>query len=157
MSGRDDLERAANRTRERLLDTLSALDHRRHAVQDHPVAALEAEMHEHMKPIAIATGAVILGVSSVIGWSVYRLATRDQRRRQERWNALRRFWRHPELVARSSLPEGSLASQLGRKVLLSAAGWASVELTKRSLLPLIRARAHEELPPSRVLVRSLPA
>lgn len=157
MTGRDDLERAANRTRERLLDTLSALDHRRHEVQDHPVELLEAEMHEHMTPIAITTGALILGISSAIGWSVYRLATRDQRRREERWNALRRFWNHPERLARSSPPEGSLASQLGRKVLLSAIGWASVELTKRSLLPLIRSRAYGTLAPPRVLVRTLPA
>lgn len=154
------LEREANRARDRLLGTLSELDHRRHAVQDHPTELVRSELQEYRRPIVIATGTAIVGLASVLGWSVYRLATRDQRRREERWAALRRFWEHPERIARKSLPQGTLASQLGRKVLLSAIGLIAVDLTKKALkgaLPLVRAGAYGELSPPRVVVRTLPA
>lgn len=158
------LERQANRTRERLYDTLSELDHRRHEVMDHPGTLMKAELREHMKPIAITTGTMILSVSSLIGWSVYRLSTRDRRRRAERWNALRRFWMHPERLARRAPPEGTLASQLGRKVLMSAIGYAAVELTKRTVsraIPRLGTGLPEdaegERGAARVVVRTLPA
>jgi len=152
------LEREANRTRERLLDTLSELDNRRHEVTEHPGELIKAVALEHLRPIAIATGTLILGVAGLIGWSVYRLATQAQRRREERWRALRRWWNHPERIARRAPEEAPLAWQLGRKILLSAVGFAAVELTKRTVaraLPRVEAR-NEGLPRSRVVVRTLP-
>ena len=157
---RQALELEANRARGRLLDTLSELDHRRHAVQDHPSELVRNELNVYRRPIVIATGGAIVGLASILGWSVYRLATRDSRRREERWTAVRRFWEHPERLARNSPPEGTLASQLGRKVLLSAIGWIAVDLAKKALssaLPLVRASAYGELSSPRVLVRTLPA
>ena len=154
------LEREANQMRERLLGTLGELDHRRHAVRDHPSELVRRKLVVYRRPIAMAVGAVVLGLASVLSWSVYRLATREPRRREERWAALRRIWKHPERVARNSVPEGTLALQVGRKVLLSAIGWIAVDLTKKALSavqPLVRPGAYGEPSFPRVLVRTLPA
>lgn len=152
---RELLERSANRTRERLVDTLAALDRRRHEVTDHPKELVKYEIRKHGTAVALTATSIILGVGGVIGLSVYRLATREQRRREERWRALRRVWNHPERLARRDPPKGSLASDLGRKVLMSALTWVAVEMTKRSLkraLPTGEAPGHP-----RVVVRTLPA
>lgn len=154
---RDDLEREANRTRARLLDTLEALDQRRHDVTDDPRAFLVERLGDHSKVTAGATSALVFGAAGALGWSVYRLATRDRRRRQERWNALRRFWAHPELVARRSPPQGTLAEQLGRKLLTSAIGWIGVELARRSLSSVMSWARPMPRGLPRVVVRTLPA
>ncbi|MBI2390553.1 MAG: hypothetical protein HYV09_13265 [Deltaproteobacteria bacterium] len=152
---RELLERSANRTRERLVDTLAALDHRRHEVTDHPTDLVKYELHEHATAVAIAASSIILGIGGVIGLSVYRLATRDRRRSEERWDALRRVWKHPERIARRNPPKGSLASDLGRKVLMSALTYVAIEMTKRTLQRVLPAGEQPGHP--RVVVRTLPA
>src|SRR5205085_2475559 len=111
---RELLERAANRTRERLVETLNALDDKRHELTD-VKGLVHDQVVEHKKPILITGGSIVLAVSSIVGWSIYRFATRKERLREERWKALRRYWNHPERLARKDPPNGSLAAELGRK------------------------------------------
>lgn len=151
---RELLERSANRTRERLIETLSALDDKRHELTD-VKGMVKREMREHRTPIAITLGSVLLGVGGIVGWSIYRLATRRERLRGERWKALRRLWNHPERLARKDPPSGSLASEIGRKVLVSALTFAALELTKRTAHRLLPAA--DESVRTRVVVRTLPA
>jgi hypothetical protein len=154
---RELLERAANRTRERLIDTLASLDHKRHDLTDGGVKGIvHREVEEYKKPIAITAGSIILAVSGIVGWSVYRLATRKQRIREERWKALRRIWNHPERIARKDPPKGSLASELGRKVLVSALTFAALEMTKRGVRNALPAGEKQPVL-TKVVVRTLPA
>lgn len=151
---RELLERSANRTRERLVETLSALDERRHELTD-VKGQIHKQVHEHVKPLAITGGSIVLAVGTVIGVSIYRFATRKERLRQERWNALRRLWNHPERLARKSPPKGSVAAELGRKIVISALTFAAIELTKRSVRQALPAA--QPVTRTRVVVRTLPA
>lgn len=153
---RELLERSANRTRERLVETLSALDHRRHELTDGGVKGLvHREVEQHKLPIALSAGSLVVAVTGVVGYSVYRLATRKQRLREERWKALGRLWRHPERVARKDPPSGSLASEIGRKVVVSALTFVALELTKRGVRNALPAG--ERPVRTKVIVRTLPA
>jgi hypothetical protein len=147
---RELLERSANRTRERLVDTLSELDHRRHDVTD-----VHKQIAEHKKPIVLGGLAIVLAVGTAIGVSIYHLATRRERVRRERWRALHRLWEHPERVARKKVPKGTLASEIGRKVITSALTFVALELTKRTVRRALTAG--DFAPRQRVVVRTLPA
>jgi len=151
---RELLERSANRTREQLVETLSALDHRRHELTD-VKGQVKKQVHEHAAPIAIGAGAVIATLGTVIGLSIYHLATRRERVRRERWRALSRIWEHPERLARKNPPKGTLASDIGRKVVASAMTFAAIELAKRAVKGALPA-GESTLRPA-VVVRTLPA
>ena len=96
---RELLERSANRTREQLIETLTAIDHRRHELTD-----IKKQVHEHAAPIAIGGGAIVTAIGAALGLSIYHFATRKQRIRRERWKALQRLWEHPERLARKNPP-----------------------------------------------------
>jgi hypothetical protein len=152
---RELLERSANRTRERLIETLSALDDKRHELTDVKGLA-KREVIEHKKPILITAGSLVGAVGAIVGYSIYRFATRRERLRAERWKALKRWWNHPERLARKNPPTGSVAAELGRKILIGSLTFAALELTKRS----IRGALPEHktvIAPTRVVVRTLPA
>jgi len=151
---RELLERSANRTREQLIDTLTALDHRRHELTD-VKGQVRRQVHEHAMPIAIGAGAVIAAVGAALGLSIYHLATRRERLRRERWKALHRLWEHPERIARKNPPKGTLASDIGRKVVTSALTFAALELTKRAIKGALPP-AEQTLRPA-VVVQTLPA
>jgi hypothetical protein len=151
---RELLERSANRTREHLIETLSALDHRRHELTD-VKGQVRKQVHEHAAPIAIGAGAVIAALGTAIGLSIYHLATRKERIRRERWRALQRLWEHPERLARKNPPKGTLASDIGRKVVTSAMTFAAIELTKRAVKASLPT-SEQTLQPA-VVVRTLPA
>ena len=153
---RELLERSANRTRERLIGTLSALDEKRHELTD-VKGRIHKQVHEHRKPLAITGGSIVLAVGTIIGVSIYRLATRKERVREERWKALRRFWNHPERLARKDPPSGSVAAELGRKILVSALTFAAIELTKRGVRNALPARLEGPAARPHVIVRTLPA
>jgi hypothetical protein len=152
---RELLERSANRTRERLVETLSAIDHRRHELTDIKYQ-VKKQVHEHAKMIAIAAGLVVTGLGTLIGVSIYHFATRRERVRRERWMALRRFWAHPERIARKNPPKGTLPSDVVRKVLTSLLTFAAVELSKRMIRRAL-PRGEEQRQRPAVVVRTLPA
>ncbi len=151
---RELLERSANRTREQLIETLGALDHRRHELTD-VKGQVKKQVQDHAAPIAIGAGAVIAALGTVIGLSIYHLATRRERTRRERWNALTRIWEHPERLARKNPPKGTLASDIGRKVVTSAMTFAAIELAKRAVKSALPT-GESTLRPA-VVVRTLPA
>lgn len=153
---REMLERAANRARERLVETLNALDEKRHELTDVKGLA-KREVIEHKKPILITGGSIVLAIGTIVGVSIYRFATRKERLREERWKALRRYWNHPERLARKDPPKGSLAAELGRKILIGTLTFAALELTKRTISNALPAHKREVLAPTRVVVRTLPA
>lgn len=152
---RELLERSANRTREQLVETLSALDHRRHELAD-VKGQVKKQLHEHAKPIAITAGLAIAGLGTLIGISIYHLATRRERLRRERWTALRRLWEHPERLARKNPPKGTLASDIGRKVITSLLTFAAIELAKRAIKRALPS-GEQQLQRPAVVVRTLPA
>lgn len=147
---RELLERSANRTREQLIDTLTALDHRRHELTD-----VKGQVKKHALPVAIGAGTVIAAVGTALGLSIYHLATRRERLRRERWRALHRLWEHPERIARKNPPKGTLASDIGRKVVTSALTFAALELTKRAIKGALPPPENTLRPA--VVVRTLPA
>ncbi len=145
---RELLERSANRTRERLADALFALDQRRHGL-------VRYEYQQHKVSIAITAGSLVAAVTGAVGYSVYRLATREQRLREERWKALRRLWSHPERLARKDPPPGSLVVEIGRKVVVATLTFVALELTKRAVRGALPAPEPPALATS--IVRTLPA
>lgn len=144
------LERSANRTRERLMDTITALAQRRHEITD-----VKGQLREHAAPIAIAGGAIVIALGTALGLSIYHFATRRERLRKERWTALRRIWNHPERLAQREHPKGSFASEVGRKVAFSVLTYVALELTKRTVRRALMP-AEPALEP-KVFVRTLPA
>jgi hypothetical protein len=153
---RELLERSANRTRARLLDTIEALDQRRHEVMD-VRGQLERQVEAHMKPLAVVGGLVVTTLGSVLGISIYWAATRRERLRRERWSALRRLWEHPERIARKDPPKGSMAWSIGRKVLTATLTYVALEATKRMVRTALPTARTVELRRNDVVVRTLPA
>jgi hypothetical protein len=154
---RELLERSANRTRARLIDTIEALDHRRHEVMD-VRGQIEKQVTAHWKPLAIVGGAMVVGLGTVLGLSIYWAATRRERLRRERWSALRRLWQHPERLARPDPPKGSMAWSIARKVLTATLTYVALEATKRMVrTALPSARTVELRRDDEVVVRTLPA
>lgn len=153
---RELLERSANRTRARLIETIEALDHRRHEVMD-VKTVVKKQVHEHWKPLAIVGGVFVVGIGTIIGVSVYWAATRRERLRRERWQALRRFWFHPERLAQKEKPKGSLAWEIGRKVLGSTLTFFALQLAKRAVQRALPPPGTEVTRRTDVVVRTLPA
>ncbi|MGZ3416240.1 MAG: hypothetical protein ACXWUG_18320 [Polyangiales bacterium] len=153
---RDLLERSANRTRARLIDTIDALDHRRHELMD-VRGQIEKQVRAHWKPVAILGGLAVCGLGAALGFSIYWAATRRVRLRRERWKALRRFWFHPEQLARREPAKGTMAWSIGRKVLTATLTYVALEATKRMVRAALPPARTEELRHDDVVVRTLPA
>jgi hypothetical protein len=136
---RELLERDADRVRDRLQGTLEALDQRRHQLAE--LTDVKKQVREHATPIGLVAGGLLLGTFGLLGYSIYHAVTRKKRLRQERMNALMRFWNHPERLARSKPPKGSLAQQVGRGIVTSALTVAVTELSKRSLRRVLDGQA----------------
>jgi hypothetical protein len=110
----DDVEELtvkANRARARLLETVDAIDRKRHDALN-----LNLQLRKHAEPIAIGGGAIFLAVAGGVGLIAYQMATRSERLRHERFSMLRRLWIHPERAARRE--PRSFLGQLARNVVL---------------------------------------
>ena len=123
---RERLEREANLARARLADTLGALDRRAHDVVD-----LQLQIRRHARPLIIAGAIVGVSALGLASLGIYRFATRDARRRRDRFLAVRRLWMHPERVARSEPP--SIPAAIGRKLLVGAVTIVATTLLKRAI------------------------
>ena len=139
---RERLEREANLVRARLATTIDVLDRRAHEAVD-----VKLQVRRNIVPIAITAGTIGAAILGGIGWGIYRIATRDSRRRHERLVAARRTWRHPERVGRyKSAP---VHVEIGRKLLVGVATSLGMMLLKRLLLRPAERRvlAPAPLPP----------
>jgi hypothetical protein len=91
---RHQMELRAEVARDRLLDTIDALDRKRHEVLD-----WRLQLRQHLTQLALVSVAVVGGLAMAIGTGLYRARLLADHRRRERVRALSRFWRHPERVA----------------------------------------------------------
>ena len=91
---RHDLELRADVVRDRLLDTIGAIDRRRHDVID-----WKRQLFQHARQVALVSAALLGGIALAAGAGVYRAKRRAADRRGERLRALGRVWDHPERLA----------------------------------------------------------
>jgi hypothetical protein len=91
---RHELEIRADIARDRLLETIDAIDRRRHDVLD-----WKLQLREHVGRIAFGSAALMGGVALAVAVRVLRARLSAAHRRQERFRALTRAWEHPERVA----------------------------------------------------------
>ena len=141
------LERKVEAVRDRLADTLSRLDDKRHAVTD-PIQAVVEDPAEavgdaversaealgaHKRELAIVAGFAVGAIGAAVAWSIHRSRTRSRRLMQRRLEAAARVWKHPEQLARS---EPSFWEGIARKVLMTALTTIAVRLVKTTLAPV---------------------
>jgi hypothetical protein len=132
---RERLERQANLVRARLATTLDVLDKRGHEMVD-----VKLQVRRHVVPLAVVAGTAALVVASGVGWAVYRLVTRDERKRRARRRLPAVVWNHPERIARVQKPP--VLAELGRKLLVGTLTMLGMSLIRRAIdVPLITGRA----------------
>ncbi|MEO7096319.1 MAG: hypothetical protein ABI175_23875 [Polyangiales bacterium] len=133
MNERERLEREANLVRAKLATTLDVLDERGHELvhRGQELVDVKLQVKRHLVPIAIVAGTAALALFSGIGYAIYRVATRDERRRLARRRLPSRVWNHPERVAQVQKPP--VLAEIGRKLLVSTATLVGMSLIKRAL------------------------
>ena len=127
---RAELEREADRTRERLMHRLDVLDKRRHELFD-----IRVQLKKHADQIKFGGAAVLSMAVAVTALRFYAAQRRREKIREERWLALRRLWTHPERVAQR---RRSLATTVALNVAVAVTtfiaaegGWRLVEGKRR--------------------------
>jgi hypothetical protein len=116
---RHEMELRADVARDRLLETIGAIDRRRHEVMD-----WRLQLRQHLAQLALVSAAVVGALAMTIGVGLYRAKLLVDQRRHERVRALGRFWQHPERVAtqqRRSPLRAALMSGLVTLLTLAAA------------------------------------
>ena len=137
---RERLEREANLVRARLATTLDVLDKRGHEMVD-----VKLQVKRHVLPIAVVGGTIVLAVVSGVGYAIYRIATRDERKRLERRRIPARVWNHPERVAQVQKPP--VLAEIGRKLLVGTLTMLGMSLVKRAInSPAITGRPRDPCP-----------
>ncbi len=131
----DALAHKADAVRNRLVVTLSSLDERRRALTD-----VRAQVRRHPGVLVAAFGLVVVGLGGTLAISAWHASAVRRRRRTERWHALRRFWFHPELLARDKPPEGSLLQRVGASIVISALTYAASTIAKKGVRRLVHLR-----------------
>ncbi|MDQ3264409.1 MAG: hypothetical protein M3Y59_12220 [Myxococcota bacterium] len=136
-SRREQIEKTADRIRDELLITLQELDRRRTEATD---VGLQLKKH--------STGATLIGVGllaalgGAFAWTAHRARSMERRKRQRRYQALSRAWKHPERLAVRS-EDRALPVELGKKLGLALGLAFGTQLAKRTaelLIPAVIAR-----------------
>jgi len=91
---RHELELRADVARDRLLETIGAIDRKRHEVLD-----WKLQLRQHAGQVVVVSVAVLGVVAAAVGAGFYRAKMLAAHRRGERVRALERFWEHPERMA----------------------------------------------------------
>jgi hypothetical protein len=141
----EELTLQANATRNRLLKTVEELDRKRHDVLD-----VKKQVKEHIAPIAVTGGVIVVGLSSLIGLAIFRALHAAERKRAERKKMLFRLWNHPERAARKQ--PTSFFGQLLRSVALGLASTVIMIPARRAIAGIVDAadpRKRAELPAPR--------
>ena len=107
----ENLRQTASRARDRLARTLDALDRRRHDIFN-----IKGQLHKHAVPLVLVSAGTALVLAGSGAVALYRTHHRRERLLSERVQALVRFWRYPERVARQG--ERSIPAEIGRRVLM---------------------------------------
>ena len=137
---RERLEREANLVRAKLATTLDVLDTRGHELihRGQELTDVKLQVKRHIVPLAAIAGTVAVGFVSIVGWAIYRVATREERKRAERRRLPSRVWNHPERVAQVQKPP--VLAEIGRKLLVSTATMVGMTLIRRAIQAPLRAR-----------------
>jgi hypothetical protein len=139
MNGADsryELEREANVARGRLLETIDALERRRHEIFD-----WRFQVRTHSTDIALTAGALLFGIAITAGAAKLHSTRSRESLRRARWRAMKRSWEHPERVAPRRRPFGVFVQAL----LVAVAALATAEL---GLRPMRARRERPRLPAS---------
>jgi hypothetical protein len=91
---RHELELRADVARDRLLETIGAIDRKRHEVLD-----WKLQLRQHAGQVVVVSAAFLGCMAFALGAGIYRAKVLASRRRGERVRALERFWEHPERIA----------------------------------------------------------
>ncbi len=133
-SGREQVERTADRIRDELLLTLEELERRRERALDVRYHALR---HRDLLVGAAAAALVLAGTG--VGLAAWRRYHREHILAKKRRRALRRAWAHPDRVA-SRAEQRPLAVELGRKLVLIFAAALASAVAKNSAAVLVPRR-----------------
>jgi hypothetical protein len=107
------LEDQANRIRQSLLAKVDELDRRRHELE-----VMRDKAVEMVPRVAIAAGAMLVAVAGAVAYGI--VQSRRRRREKGRLGVLAELLENPDRAIKRRRP--SVLSQIGRKVLLMAAG-----------------------------------
>jgi hypothetical protein len=131
----DLLVRRADSVRSRLVETLEALDARRRILTD------PKEQARRHPAVLVGMGTVLVvaigGSLLISSWQTARLR---RHLREERWQALRRFWFHPDRLARAR-QKPSLARRIVGGAIVSTMSYLAGVVTKRFGRRLVRSSA----------------
>jgi len=131
MNTREQIERTADRIREELLVTLQELDRRRTEATD-----VGVQLRKHSTGLTVVGLGLVAALGAAFAWTSYRARSLNRRRRERRYQALRRAWRHPERVAVRSA-DRALPVELGKKLGLALGLAFGTQLAKRTAELLI--------------------
>lgn len=127
-------EAEIERTRQRLGELLAELSRRRHELTD-----VKLQMRRHVVPLAVAAGALLAGLATLIGVAIHRrrsghvLALRARRVRQ----ALGRVVAHPELVAK---PRPNVGAKVASAAATALVGVVVKAMAQRAVSRVSRPR-----------------
>jgi hypothetical protein len=91
---RHELELQADVARDRLLETIGALDQRRHDVLD-----WKLQLRHHLVQVVLLGAAILGGIAVAAGAGIYRAKLSRAHRPRECVRAPGRVWEHPDRVA----------------------------------------------------------
>jgi hypothetical protein len=137
---RESLEAQADEVRAKLATTLGRLDRKRHEIAH--LADVPAQIEEHVVPIAAGAAIVLVGTGALITWSIVRVVTAPQRRPQQRIEALRRAWFHPENVGRK---RSTFVGDLVRKLATGIVTTVALQMLKKAIQSPELAEAFPQL------------
>jgi len=124
---RELLEQRANIARERVVDTLNALDVRRHHATD-----VKYQVQHHLRPLIMIGAGVLLVLASGITASIVGARKRQAHPWRARWIAAKRIWQNPERVA-TRARERPYPLQLFQKLGMTAATFALGQVLHRAI------------------------
>jgi hypothetical protein len=126
---RELLEQRANIARARLMDTIDALNVRRHHATD-----VKYQLQHHKKPLIMIGAGVLLLIASGVTAGVLSARRRERSYNRARLEAVRRWWRHPERVAVRA-HDRPFALQFLQKLGMTVATFALGQVLHRAIAP----------------------
>lgn len=127
-TNRDRLEDEASALRAQLAKTLESLHRRRQVAVEPPVSAAPSSGSAALN----WAGPLLVLAGGATGLLAYRARRRRRHLGAQRLQALARFWKHPEQLARS--PRGLLGAEIAHGVAASLITFVVAKLAERVLL-----------------------
>jgi Flp pilus assembly protein TadB len=133
-SGREQVERTADRIRDELLLTLGELERRRERVMD-----MHYQVSQH-QTLLIGLGVAAVTVVGVgVGIGVWRARHRQELLAKKRRLALQRAWQNPDRLA-TRAPQAPLSVELGRKLVIIFGSALATAVARNAVQGLVPQR-----------------